>query len=155
MLWRHNDAAGPHNGFSNKRSNGFRPLAFYQLLQIVYQSLKELGLGLARQTLAVIMRRCCVQHSWHRQIEGCMERRQTREGTACNGDPVITPLTRNDFFLFRSADCIVVVPNQFDLGIVCVATGQTKETRPASNGAICLSFSANNTEGSLVLPAKS
>ena len=68
-----------------------------------------------------------MQNTGHWQVKGCMERWQARERTTGNGDPVITPLARNDLFLFRPANGVVVIPDQFDLGIVCIAAGQTKE----------------------------
>ena len=63
-----------------------------------------------------------------------MKRWQACERTTGNGDSVVTPLTRNDFFLFRLADCIVVIPDQFDLGIVCIAARQTEKNAARIKG---------------------
>ena len=58
----------------------------------------------------------------YRQVEMGMKRWQTGEATRRDGDAVEAAPTRDDLLAFWTADEIVVVPHELDLGVVGIGT---------------------------------
>ena len=120
-------AAGTHHRFGDKGGNRLRTFANDHVVEFLCQSGRELVLALAIQTLAPEMRRTGVQEPVERHVKtlmGVFDARQARRGQR---DTVIGLVAPDDLLLFGSAQRIVVVPDDLDLGVIGFRAGIGEE----------------------------
>ena len=88
---------------------------------------RELRLALSGLALAVEVRTGQVSHGNRRQIEIAVVVGQPREAAGRHRDAVIAPLARQELFLPRPSERVVVVPDQLDDGVVGFRAGVGEE----------------------------
>ena len=117
---RKDHPAGTHHRLGNKGGHGVRAFGEDHLLELLRAPFREIALTHARFRVAPIVRRLRMENHRQRQIERRMEARQASQTGRRHRDPVIATHARDDFLLLGLAANIVVIPDQFDVGVVGV-----------------------------------
>ena len=115
---RRNDPSGPKHWLSNKGGDGIGALARNHLFQTGHAMGHKLRLALPQILPAEIIRRLCMQHIGQGQIKFLMKQLQPRQRSCNQPRAVIAPPTADDLLLLRPSKNIVIIPNEFDIGLI-------------------------------------
>ena len=121
--WRHNPARAQRR-LANEGRDGVSPFAGNQIFQLCHAMRHELCLALVKIGAAEIVRGFCVHDLRQRQIEFGVEQPQPGQRSGHQTRAVIAAPPRDDFLFLGPPQYVVVVPDQLDVGFICVRTGQ-------------------------------
>ena len=124
---RDDHAACALHRLGNKGGHGIRPFAQDGVFEFFGQPVHKLRLGFTWQTEAVKVRAADAHDAGQRQVEVLVHGAQAGHGRRRRCDPVVAFVARDDFFLEWFAACVVVVPHQFERGVVGLGTRVRKQ----------------------------
>ena len=124
VCWRrHDHAACTLHRLGDKTTNGVRPFAQNQRFQFFRQSRRKLLRRFAIFRELIRMRTADAKHTVNRQIEVLMHGRNARQRRRGERHAVIALDPRDDLFLERFTDGVMVVAHQFERGVVRLRAG--------------------------------
>ena len=124
---RHEHAARALNRLGDERRDRLRAFGEDQLLEIVRQLLREVGVAHAGLGFPEPVRRRRVADHRQREIEVRVHAREAGEPAGHDRDTVVAAMARDDLLLLGPAEDVVVVPDDLDLGVVRVRARAAEE----------------------------
>ncbi len=123
--WHH--PAGAEERLGDEGGHRVGALLRDQRFEIGGEARAELLLGLAGRGKMIVMRAVGVQDIGNRQIEGLLCISKAGQAAGRDRYAVISALAGDDLLLLRTAENVVVIPDQLDLGVVRLRPGIGEE----------------------------
>src|SRR5690606_21304407 len=120
------NAAGAKYRFSNEGGNRVGAFARDQLLELIDTVSNEISLAHRRVGAAEVVGCLGMEDAIKRQVELVVEQLQAGERAGNQTRAVVAAPARDDFFLLRPAENVVIVPDQLDVGFVGVGAAQAE-----------------------------
>ena len=124
---RDDDPARRHDRLGDKPGDSLVIFALDGFLEFLGESRCEVGFAFSVVPAPVGIGTGDMDEAFQRQVEVFVQHVQTGEAGGCEGDAVIAALARNNLLFVGEPPRVVVIPEKFDLLIVCFGAGTAKE----------------------------